>query len=256
MCDTHNSLHQHSVSQFHHPARVGHQSAAHCQCSYVDLSVTQHYKRKLMWVSQSAAECLIRHTVVWVHSVLSPLFSLSVFLWPEAFFFCFTLTFDHLVSHATLTQIHTVPKKSYRAVSHCKLKGVGPTWAHMHVACVLAFSFQEPSANTEWEGRHLMIQHSVYEWARLHSISKQPQFTSWKRTYDWVYMHMFSVCALMHTRVCVYIWVWNTGVERKNGDRKVEVCAVSHRSAHGVRGRRRAGRHTHGRTHTKQHRCY
>lgn len=32
-------------------------------------------QRKLIWVSQSAAECFIRHTVVCVHSALSPLFS-------------------------------------------------------------------------------------------------------------------------------------------------------------------------------------
>lgn len=107
--------------QFHHLVLFWHQSAAHHWCSYVHLSVTQHYKRKLIWVSQSAAECLIRHTVVCVHSALSPLCLFGFSLWP-AWSFSFFLPASLslliiLVSHATLTQIHTVFKQCYWAVS-------------------------------------------------------------------------------------------------------------------------------------------
>lgn len=66
--------------QFHHHVLFWHQSAAHHWCTYVHLSVTQHYKRKLIWVIQSAAEYFIRHTVVCVHSALSPPFSLMLSL--------------------------------------------------------------------------------------------------------------------------------------------------------------------------------
>lgn len=85
-------------AQFHYLVLLWHQLAAHHWCSYVHLSVTQHYKRKLIWVSQSAAECFIRHTVVCVHSALSPLFSLVYSLWPAPRTVCifhFTLAIDH-----------------------------------------------------------------------------------------------------------------------------------------------------------------
>lgn len=85
--------------QFHHLVLFWHQSAGHHWCTYVHLSVTQCYKRKLIWVSQSAAECFIRHTLVCVHSVLSPLFSLALSLRPAQRtlrLFRFTLTIDHV----------------------------------------------------------------------------------------------------------------------------------------------------------------
>lgn len=82
--------------QFHHRVLFWHQSAAHRWCTYVRLSVTQRYKRKLVWVSQSAAECFIRHTVVCVHSALSPLFSLAPSLCGQhRELFAFSLLYSH-----------------------------------------------------------------------------------------------------------------------------------------------------------------
>lgn len=89
------------------------------------ISVLPNAARGSRCDSQSAARCFIRHAVVCVHSALSPLFSLS--LWPARralrlflllFFLHFTLTIDHfLVSHATVTQMHTAFEQGHRAVS-------------------------------------------------------------------------------------------------------------------------------------------
>lgn len=57
--------------QFHHLVWFWHQSAAHQWCTYAHLGVTQRYNRKLIWVSQSAADCFIRHVFVFVYSALS-----------------------------------------------------------------------------------------------------------------------------------------------------------------------------------------
>lgn len=163
--------------RFHHLVLFWHQSPAHHWCTYAHLSVTQCYKRKLIWVSQSAAECFIRHTVVCVHSALSPLFSLALSLRPARRTIClfrFTLTIDHFGesrhNDSNAYCISAGLQGLFTVSTRC-----GP---HSGYVCMLGF--QEPYANTEWEGSHLVIQHSVYEWVRLHSISMQPQHTSWK----------------------------------------------------------------------------
>ncbi len=121
--------------RFHHLVLFWHQSAAHHWCTYAHLSVTQRYKRKLIWVSQSAAECFIRHTVVCVHSVLSPLFSLALSLWPARRTIClfhFTLTIDHFwwVMPEWLKCILYFSRPT--GLFHCKYEVWGPLGLCMH----------------------------------------------------------------------------------------------------------------------------
>lgn len=79
------------------------------------------------------------------------------------------------------------------------------TGCRPRLACACTLGFQEPCANTEWEDCHLMIQHSVYEWVRLQSVSMQPQHTSWKLAFACV---CSCICACQSRP-------WNTeGAER------------------------------------------
>lgn len=168
----------------------------------MQLRTSQRYRtlQKEVGLSQSVS-CRVfhtSHTVVCVHSALSPLFSLS--LRPArrtiCLFLCFTLTIDHFGEscHSDSNAFCiSVGLQSCFTVS----QSVGPIRL-----CMLGF--QEPYANTKWEGCHLMIQHSVYDLVRLHSISIQPQHTSWK-----------LACACVCERVCVCVGAWNTeGVGR------------------------------------------
>lgn len=106
-------------------------------------------------------------------------------------FFRFTLTIDHLGESC-----HTDSN------AHCISAGLQSrftvsTGSRPHSGYVCTLCFQEPCANTEWKSCHLMTQHYVYVWVRVHFTSMQLQHTSWK-------------LACMRVRVCV-LRAWNTG---------------------------------------------
>ena len=133
-------------AQFHHLVLFWHQSAAHHWCSYVHLSVTQRYKRKLIWVSQSAAECFIRHTVVCVHSGLSPVFSLAPALRTPRRTLCLFSLYSHYWSYFWWVTPQWLKCILYFGrLQSCFTVSTG---CRPHSACVCMQGFQEPYANT------------------------------------------------------------------------------------------------------------
>ncbi len=141
----------HISVQFRHLALFWHQPAA---ASLMHLRTSQCYptlQRKLIWVSQSAAECFIRHAVVWVHSGLSPLFSLALSLRPVRRTLC--LFFALLSLLITFGESCRGDSNTY-----CTLAGLQSCFTvrkgcRPHSGCACMPGFQEPYANTEWEGR-------------------------------------------------------------------------------------------------------
>lgn len=196
-------------------------------------------QKEVVWVSQSAAECFIRHPV---HSALSPHSrSLCGQHWALCLFSLLSLLIIS-VSHAKLTQMHTVFQLSRFTVSRESRPRSGYMWK---------LGFQEPCANTE---RRLS--------------SDDPALCLWVSVTT---LHLNAATAnFLETCLCVCVWEcvlehemqeeWRE-ITDKGMNRELQVSVVCWSSQQltnkpflcGVRpGFLRWRAHTH----TRYHRCY